>query len=161
MKIITLLLIAFLTGCATEYQPNGFTGGFSETQLGENVFRVSFRGNGHTSTERAADFSMLRAAEITLENGFKYFIVVDSKDDASLSTFTTPTTSQTTASAYGVGNHAYGTAYTTTNGGNTFIISRPRVANTIVCFKEKPEDKGIVYDADFLVDSIKKKYDLQ
>lgn len=40
LLIITLLAVMF--GCATAYQRVGFSGGFSETQLGENVFQVSF-----------------------------------------------------------------------------------------------------------------------
>ena len=40
------LCVAVLAGCATAYQPEGLTGGFDETQLDRNVFRVSFKGNG-------------------------------------------------------------------------------------------------------------------
>jgi hypothetical protein len=40
--------IASLVGCATGYQAQGFTGGFDETQLSPNVYRVTFKGNGYT-----------------------------------------------------------------------------------------------------------------
>ena len=72
IKVWILILSAFLlSGCATAYQPKGFTGGFSETQLDESVFQVSFRGNAYTSSERAADFTLLRSAELTIENGYR------------------------------------------------------------------------------------------
>ena len=45
---------------------------------------------------------------------------------------------------------------TITTGGETHNYVKPRTANTIVCFKEKPE--GVVYDAAFLVKSIKAKH---
>src|SRR5437764_1386447 len=63
---IRLIMIGGLlfVACATPYQRHGFTGGFSESQLDENVFRVNFRGNGYTSPERAADFTLLRSAEL-------------------------------------------------------------------------------------------------
>lgn len=41
-------------GCATGYHARGLSGGFSETQLDENVFEVSFHGNGYTSHGREA-----------------------------------------------------------------------------------------------------------
>jgi hypothetical protein len=152
------IMIALLSGCATTYQPSSFSGGFSETRLGEDTFQVSFRGNGYTSTERASDFSLLRSAELTLQNGFRYFIVVDSKESSKLDTYTTPTTSHTTGNAYGYGNYAYGNSTTTTYGGETYAISKPRATNTIVCFKEKPQVNGLVFEAEYVLKSIKGKY---
>ena len=54
--------VMYLTGCATPYQPMSFGGGFAETQLDENVFRVEVRGNGFTGRERVQDFALLRGA---------------------------------------------------------------------------------------------------
>ncbi len=156
--IILVIFAAVLTGCATAYQKQGFTGGFSETQLGENIFRVTFKGNAYTSRERVSDFTLLRSAELALENGFKYFIIVDSEKYTKTGTYTTPTTSYTTGSAYGTGSYAYGSATTTTTGGQTYFYSKPRSSNTIIGFKEKPKIDGLVYDAEFIVKSIKGKY---
>ncbi|GIX25986.1 MAG: hypothetical protein KatS3mg122_3217 [Caldimonas sp.] len=75
--IAAISLAIFLGGCATTYQPEGFSGGFSETQLDTNVFRVSFRGNGYTRAERAEELALLRSAELTLKNGFTHFVVID------------------------------------------------------------------------------------
>lgn len=162
MTMLRVLCIAFLsallTACATSYQRSGFTGGFSETQLGENIFQVSFRGNGYTRGERASDFALLRSAEVTTQNGFRYFIVVGSARDSSLSTYTAPTQSYTTGSVYGYGNTAYGSARTTTYGGQSYIIQKPSTTNTIVCFKDKPETAGLVFDAEFVKRSLREKY---
>lgn len=75
MKQTFFLLIGgfsllLLEGCATSHQEKGFTGGYSETQLAPDVFRVNFAGNGYTSSERAQDFALLRAAELSLVHEF-------------------------------------------------------------------------------------------
>lgn len=154
------LLQTLLLGCATAYQQKSYSGGYSETQLGENIFQVSFRGNGYTSRERASDFSLLRSAEVALEHGFRYFVIVESEKGAKLGTYTTPTTSYTTGSAYASGNYAYGNATTTTYGGHTYLISKPSATNTILCYKDKPENGGLVFDAQFVANSIRQKYQL-
>lgn len=161
-KLSIFIAIAIvLSGCATTYQRQGFTGGFSETQLGENVFQVSFKGNAYTSRERAADFNLLRSAEVALENGFNHFIIVDSDKYSKTGAYTTPTTSHTTGSAYVYGNYAHGSATTRTTGGQTYFYSKPRTVNTIVCFRDKPEIGGVVYDAAFIARSIKNKYQIK
>ena len=77
-KILLVLAIGvFIAGCATDYQKDGFSGGFSETQMSENVWRVHFKANGFSSMERATDFCLLRSAELTLENRYKYFAIVN------------------------------------------------------------------------------------
>ncbi len=156
LAVFTLLLAS----CATGYQEKGLTGGFSETQLGENIFRVSFNGNAYTSAERAADFTLLRSAELAVENGFGYFVIIDEDQSTELSTYTTPTRSHTTANVYGSGNYATGSATTTTTGGQTYVYSKPRSTNTIVCLHDKDQASGIVYDTNFVIKSIREKYEL-
>ncbi len=140
MKRITgvLLLLFLVSGCATAYKAKGYSGGYSSTQLGENIFQVTFVGNGKTSRERANDFALLRSAEIALANNFEYFVIEDTQQYSKHSTYTTPRT-------------AYG-------GGQTFNISKPRVSNTIALFKDKPE--GFAYRASFVIKSMEDKYGL-
>jgi hypothetical protein len=155
------LFIAFLmlVGCVTTYQPVGFTGGYSDTQLQPNMFRVIFRGNGYTSAERASDFCLLRCAELALQNSYPYFVIVDASNGVGYSTYTTPTQSTTTGSAFSNGNSTFGNAQTITYGGQTHIIAKPSSTNTILCFKDKPDNSNtLVYDAAFLSNSIKQKY---
>jgi hypothetical protein len=156
--IIAISLVILLAGCATTYQPEGFSGGFSETQLDTNVFRVSFRGNGYTRAERAEELALLRSAELTLKNGFTHFAIIDGRSREQLGTYTTPTQSYTTANATAYGNSAYGTARTTTYGGQTFLISKPSTTNTIMCFNGKPDVQGLVYDAQFICNSLGQKH---
>ena len=168
---LSLLLVA-LTSCATQYQPKSFSGGFSETQLAENVFKVSFEGNGYTDTERSSDFALLRSAEITIENKYKYFALADSQSGIKTSSFTTPVTAHTTGYSNSTGtlnmygNNGYysgssfGSSTTTFSGGDTFFINKPSSNYLIVCYKKKPKDT-FVFDAKIIQESLKKKYQIQ
>lgn len=155
---LSALLIMFFSGCASSYQPEGLGGGYQEVQLDEDVFKVSFRGNGYTKRERATDFALLRAGEVTLQNGYKYFAIIDTQNYSKTGTYTTPTTYRTSGNVYGYGNTAYYSGTTYATGGQTFNISKPRSTNTIKCFKKKPNINAQVYNAEFLVKSIKAQY---
>lgn len=156
--LAAISLVIFLGGCATAYQPQSFSGGFSETQLDTNVFRVSFKGNGYTHADTAEELALLRSAELTLKNGFTHFAIIDGRSREQLGTYTTPTQSYTTANASAYGNSAYGTAQTTTYGGQTFRVSKPSTTNTIMCFNGKPDIQTLVYDAQFVCNSLGQKH---
>lgn len=158
------MFVLLISGCATPYQPDGFTGGYSDTQLAPDVFRVFFQGNGYTSSERIQDFAMLRAAELTIREGFKHFAIVNESSSDEISSFTTPGYSHTTGSGYvsgGYGNY-YGTysGHTTYNPPQTYFISKPRCEFLIKCFPEKTDDI-YTFDALFLQNSIKRKYKIE
>lgn len=155
---ISLLVVLFAVGCATTYQKKGFTGGYSDTRLGENMFRVTFGGNGYTGGERVQDFCLLRCADLALEYEYPYFIIVDASEDVTHSTYTTPTTATTTSRVDCFGNIKSDTKI---SGGQTYVISKPSAANTIVCFEEKPSDITVVYDAAFIASSIRQKYGIR
>lgn len=157
---IVVTLTITLAGCATGYQASGLTGGFTETQLATNIWRVNFEGNGYTRSERAADFAMLRSAELTLANGFTHFALADSKTATAISTFTAPTTSNTTFDANRFGNSISGTARTRTYGGGTTFISTPSANNTVVMFKGTPDAGGMIFDAGFICTSMGRKYEV-
>jgi hypothetical protein len=150
---ICILACLVMCGCATSYKAKGFTGGYSETRLSENVFKVSFKGNGYTSMERATDYCLLRCAELAVRNGYKFFAVVDESQHSKKGSYTTPTTTYGTATVSG--NTASGTS--TTYGGQTFIISKPRATNTIFCYKTN-EGQATLFDAYYVRASIRGKY---
>jgi hypothetical protein len=126
--ILIAVAVLIMQGCATKYQKDGFSGGYSETKLDEKSFQVLFAGNGNTSREKVTDFALLRSAEVTLENGFQYFVItkaaVTEKHD----------------------RDGYGKPY-----------SRFSSANIITCFKDKPENI-IFYDAKVIYKNTAEKY---
>ena len=133
-------------------------GGYSETQLDTNIFRVSVRGNGFTSHERAADLALLRGAELTLKHGYSHFVVIDERSYTKSAAVTTPTQSFTTGTVTAYGNGATMNATTTTYGGQTFVVSKPRTSNTIALFNTKPPASLNAYDAEFLCRSLGDKF---
>lgn len=155
-KIFLSLLVIYLSGCATSYQKMGFSGGFEETQLAPNVWKVHFAGNGYTRSSRAEDMTLLRSADITLQNGFSYFVLAGSNSSTDYSSYTAPSTSVTNVNMYGNS----GTGTTNTYGGGTHIISKPSTTNTVVMYKTKPEMPTIIYDASFICSSLGAKYEV-
>ncbi len=75
--IITILIAILVYDCSTPYQPKGALGGYSSNQLIENNYKVSFKGNQHTTAETVFDYLLRRCAEITIEENGKYFIVYE------------------------------------------------------------------------------------
>lgn len=74
-----------LAGCVTStpYGPAAEGGGygFSEQRVEENRYRVTFRGNSSTGREQVENFLLFRAAELTVQNGFDHFIVVENETE--------------------------------------------------------------------------------
>jgi hypothetical protein len=153
--VIALTLI--IASCATPYQSTGFIGGYSDTALAPDVYRVLFEGNGFTSSGRAQDFALLRAADMTLSHGYRYFAIVNEANSTSVSSITLPGQSYTSLSISGYGDSAYGTAVTTYDPPTTIPISKPNSGLLIRCFVERPKS-GYVFDARFLSHSIRTKY---
>lgn len=91
-RALGLVGISLLAGCATPYQSDGMfrDGGFSETQLSPNVWRVSFAGNEFSQPERAVDLALLRSADLAMQNGFTHFALADARESSRTSAFTTP-----------------------------------------------------------------------
>ena len=145
MRAIAAVLVLTVLGsaCATGYtsRKDG-AGAFSETQVDRNVWVVRFSGNRYTSDERATDLTLLRSAELALDNGFPYFAIIGSADESSQTSFT---------QVHGSGRSAWASTHTR---------RAPGLANTIVGLKQRPEDGSYAFDAEFIRDSMRKKYGL-
>lgn len=154
------LIIApiLLAGCATSYQPEGFTGGYSDMRMGNDLYRVSFEGNGYTDPNRAADLALLRAAELAMSNGASHFAIVDSASSTTQGQFTTPQTSSTTGTMNTYGSTATYNAQTTTYGGQTFTVSKPTAQNLVLLVRDPSEFNGPVYEAQIVAEGVKDKY---
>jgi hypothetical protein len=85
-----------LSACVTEtaYKPatgQGFNRtGFSERQIEQNRFLVSFAGNSSTPRDTVERYLLFRAAELTLQSGGDYFVMVDRDTDLQSRTYATP-----------------------------------------------------------------------
>ena len=178
--IYLLLCLVFLTACASPYKPYGLGGGYDDVILQPNVFQVSFRGNGYTPIDLARNYALLRAAELTIDNGYKYFLVVDSSSQSKVYRFTTPGYAKTTGNATTIGAgrttgtvNQFGNIELDTNANfntniqtttvyippQTHTYLKPRVVLTVVASSTKTEEN--MFDAAFLMDSLKAKYNVK
>jgi hypothetical protein len=131
MKHLALVGLLALASCATDYQPQGFTGGYSDFLTAPDEAVITFHGNGYTAPERVVQMAALRCAEVTLEHGYRYFIPIGAADVSGATSFTTPGYAQTYGSAFGTGNFATGTATTTYTPPQTYRFFKPGVTLTI------------------------------
>jgi hypothetical protein len=97
--LTALALIAVLgaSACATNgptftpYQaavPGKF--GFSDQRIEATRYRITFEGNSRTTRQRVEDSLLLRAANVTLENGYDWFQVVNRATDPKTYQLRTP-----------------------------------------------------------------------
>jgi hypothetical protein len=149
-----------LAACATSYQSSSFTGGFQDTQLAPDVFRVSFRGNSFTSRDRVQDFALLRAAELTLANGARYFGVMAETDQSRIDTHVSSGSARTTGTVSMYGNTGYYSGTTTYTAPKVTTYYKPGVGMMIRTFNTKPEG-DFAFDAEFVSRSIRTKYGVQ
>lgn len=131
-KCILIAVVLIMSSCATLYGPSGYKGGYSEIKLSEDVYEVSFNGNGYTSGGVIKNYFLYRCAEITLEKGGNFFIMYDKK----IGSITTSTETRGTINSNG------------SFSSSTSPDVKSYGVGTIKILKEKPIDyEGIIYDA--------------
>jgi hypothetical protein len=155
--LLLAVVIVFVTGCATPYQPKGSSGGFSEIQLAPDSFVVTFAGNEHTSAEQVRDFALLRAAEVVLANNLPYFAIVDAAGLGTSNAYVAPGTSYTSGIATTVGNLTTYTATTTTTPAQTYNTFSPGLGLMVRGLKY-PSEHAQAIDAALIVSTMKSKY---
>ncbi|GAB3381862.1 hypothetical protein NCG89_05400 [Spongiibacter taiwanensis] len=79
--LFVALLSLGLAACSssTAYQAADKRGGYgyTETALGKDRYRITFNGNSATDKETVNDYALLRAAELTLQEGYDWFHLVN------------------------------------------------------------------------------------
>ena len=77
LRVLMMAAMAVtLASCATPYQEQSFTGGFTVKELRPDVVRVHFGGNGYTTRETVQAYWLNRCAELALEKGFAGFEIL-------------------------------------------------------------------------------------
>jgi hypothetical protein len=100
--------LLFVAGCATEtpYRPATGTGfaraGYSDRMIEANRYMVSFAGNSYTARDTVERYLLYRAAELTVQHGYDYFILSDRQTDKRTRTYTSPG-----PGAFGPGPYGY------------------------------------------------------
>ena len=72
---LALAALLAVSACASTYGPDSLTGGFSETALSADSWRVRFGGNGYTTQETVQTYWLYHCAELTLAKGYDGFAI--------------------------------------------------------------------------------------
>ena len=150
---ITLIL---LSGCASQpelYQKHGEEGhGYFDVELQENLYKISFESLNFSAAHTVSDLALLRAAELTDLKGFSHFYILDRKDNvATLKQTLQPEEITIEGHEREVdGMVRYG---------DDFFIEKPTTIIYVRMYKEYNGDPDM-YDAKFLLGSMKRAYDI-
>lgn len=78
-RLLVVLCAGLLAACATATPYQAATPdaryGYSERAIEGNRYALTFRGNALTERDTVESYLLLRAAELTLDKGYDYFIV--------------------------------------------------------------------------------------
>lgn len=141
-RLSLLALTLILGACASTFQPSHYADGISHEWLDSNRFVVEIRDRRGISEEKAVDLALLQSAEIALQNGFSYFVIIDGDAPA----------------AEVDGLWQAGAEQATVQDGRRYRPTDPGFSNTVVCFETKPE--GFAYLALFVKASLRARYGL-
>jgi hypothetical protein len=76
-KFASVVALALgLSACATAYQSEGLTGGYSDSQTAPGTWRIMYAGNGFTTAETVQTFWLYHVAELTLAQGYDGFRIL-------------------------------------------------------------------------------------
>jgi hypothetical protein len=79
---VALVLSACGSYGPTPYQPSSkYEGGYSETKIENDRYRISFKGNSMTGKETVENYMLYRAAELTIQNGYDTFTIANRDTD--------------------------------------------------------------------------------
>ena len=155
-KWIAIGALALLNACAFTSYTRMFGGyGYSDAPLAQDRYRVTFAGYQDDVPSKAADQALLRSAEVTLTKGYRYFVVVEERNEVLTSSYTVPATQTTETTSKTEGNETRSSSTTTYSEARTVTQKQPATTLTIQCFHDKPAEAtgmaaGKVYDAQFL-----------
>lgn len=85
-----------ITACATPtpYQPlaksSEISGGYSDQQISSDRYRITFEGNDVTERDTVERYLLYHAAEVTLRDGYDYFLLTNRRTDTQARTFIDP-----------------------------------------------------------------------
>lgn len=148
LPAVALLTLLGACATATPYQPSEGRYGYSEQRIEETRYRVTFSGNPSTPRETVQNYLLYRAAELTVQNGFDYFTVVDRDVERSTRYY-----SQGYADDFGYYDFPYRRGHRrfyrpSFYSSNAYPVSEySSIADILMAEGEKPKDEANAYDA--------------
>ena len=149
--LITVLATA-LAACATAtpYQRlrNGY--GYTDQQLESNRYRVTFVGNSETPRSAVENYLLYRAAQITVNHGYDYFVIDHQNTERSTHYVNTY---QGVGGYYAYNPFFYDPFFTTM--GTSYPVNHYHAYATIVLYHgKKPSGNIHAYDAHQIIEHL-------
>lgn len=157
-----VVMSLILSGCASQpTQPLRFDqlGTFNHYPLNATSYRISFEAAANISHARAEEITLLKAAQTTLQQGFRYFKVLDDPSNRNMRPRQAVVYPTTSYQPYGFYRYPY---Y------RDPFYDQPRVVNidpiqvsyTIECYKDQKNPPNDAFDAQLILQSLGSKYGL-
>lgn len=142
--LILFSLLLFVAGCSNNFQPESFfsASGYRDSQISENVFFVSYVGRSalgpnDPEIKKIRDLALLRASDITIENGYSFFSIKPS--DLTPKELRRDPDQVTTAD---------------------FDLGIKFRASRVIIASHEPQDEVTIYDAHVTKRSVRERYGL-
>ena len=142
IQILLLAAVLTLGGCVTPLQPRNYQYDFAVTQLADDRFRVQYSGWSASDDDTIVDLALLRSAEIALQHGYHYFVLVDNDSAEALAQATPPAPD----------------ADYVLSGDTRYLVAAPGDDNHVLGLRDSPTGSG--YVALFVKASLRAKYAL-
>lgn len=142
--ICAVLTAATLVACATATPYQALKGGegYTDQKLEPNRYRIVFAANSATPRQKTQDYVLLRAAEVTLDQGYDYFVLTGQSSGRE---------PRSSAFSVGVGGFSFGgsggvgagVGVSSGNGASDYT----QVADIVMFKGSKPENDPNAFDA--------------
>ena len=163
LMALTMTALIALSGCAmTPSKPLTFDqlGQFSHTPLNAHTYRISFHARPNISYGTAEEITLVKAAQTTVQNGFRYFKVLDDPSNRNQP--------PRQAVVYSAPMYPYGYSRHYAGFWSDPFYDMPQVINidpiqvsySIECFKDQKKAPSDAFDASLILQSLGQKYGL-
>ncbi len=155
MKQTLLGALAFLAGCATPYHGGMLGKGANAKWVSGDVLVVTASGNAYTSKDSVAEYCALKAAEETINAGYRYMVVAKTVNISQNTTHYIRDHAHTNISALSYGERLSDAHESDAPFGEAILIQKPGQRVTYRLYKEPPEgiapdqieDAYVIYNA--------------
>ncbi|OTG69530.1 hypothetical protein B9T25_02875 [Acinetobacter sp. ANC 4470] len=161
---LTMGLAIALSGCAmSPSKPLTFDqlGQFSQTPLNAQSYRISFHARSNMSFGTAEEITLVKAAQTTLQNGFRYFKVLN--DPSNVNQPPRKAVVYSNPMHYPYSYHRRYPGYWSDpfyNMPQVVTIDPVQVSYTIECYKDQKKAPDDAFDATLILQSLGQKYGL-
>ncbi|WP_130803910.1 CC0125/CC1285 family lipoprotein [Acinetobacter ihumii] len=163
---LALMTALVMTGCATTpKKPRTFDqlGQFATYALNNQTYRISFKADPNMSYGTAEEITLVKSAQATLQNGFRFFKVIDDPSNQTQKPPRQAVVYSSSPSYYPYGYYRRHPAFWPDpfyDMPQVVNIDPVEVAYSIRCYKDQKSAPQDAFDAQLILQSLGKKYGL-